>query len=332
MTFLNLSPEDRKFLTFFMFNSISYPVRLCVGFGIIACALVLQWVLYENSASYFGFKDFLLIMGPASVIFFIGNLFLFTDGFDNSIEIGKYEASSGWEQVEYGKLLEVEQLVKKMEKWSSSALDVSSGKGCLPFLVLLGIFLLSLFYFFSLDKPAWPIVCLDISLVLLPHWVFGSSIAMTQPNLLEKIMVFKKLITHMDDHCDDFQVDFFMLLKGRKKNVPDDVKLRVQFTGQDPDFLGLYGHIVLNRVKSNVYPYFYAVLVAKKGFGLSMATAGCEPSSGLMTEYNEQGDAEVFVIRQQTTKTFGYHTDDGVVRKIFREGLGVARHAAIKNG
>jgi hypothetical protein len=38
----------------------------------------------------------------------------------------------------------------------------------------------------------------------------------------------------------------------------------------------------------------------------------------------------VFVIRQHTTKTSGYHTNFKAVRRIFLEGLEVAEKAAVK--
>ena len=50
-----------------------------------------------------------------------------------------------------------------------------------------------------------------------------------------------------------------------------------------------------------------------------------------MKEFKEEGDVEVFVIRQHTTRTSGYHTKYKDVRRIFLEGLEVAEQAALKS-
>ena len=113
----------------------------------------------------------------------------------------------------------------------------------------------------------------------------------------------------MEGRLQNHHVEFFMLLKGDQAKVPEDVKIRVKIQKQHPDFLGFYGQIVTNMVGSTTYPYFYVVLVAKQGYGLQQAFNSYMAARKIIKEYKIQGDVEVFVIRQTTTKTTGYHTN-----------------------
>ncbi|MBN1662731.1 MAG: hypothetical protein JW943_03935, partial [Deltaproteobacteria bacterium] len=162
------------------------------------------------------------------------------------------------------------------------------------------------------------------------HWVTGTRSIMTLPNLLLKTRLIRQLLKDVEGLIARHQVEFFMLLKGSEAKVPDDVKFRVKIQGQLPDFLGFYGQIVTNTVSSSTYPYFYVVLVAKQGFGLRQSFNQYKPPRKIVKEFKEEGDVEVFVIRQHTTKTSGYHTNFKAVRHICLEGLEVAEKAAVK--
>jgi hypothetical protein len=119
-----------------------------------------------------------------------------------------------------------------------------------------------------------------------------------------------------------------MLLRGAEAKLPDDVKFKVDIQDHHPDFLGLYGQVVLNEVQGSSFPYFYVVLVARRGFGLTEAKESYIDPRGMTTELKYQGEVEVFVIRQTTTKTSGYHTKPTKALRIFLEGLGLAKRVA----
>jgi hypothetical protein len=178
--------------------------------------------------------------------------------------------------------------------------------------------------------PFVMILAVDIGVLLLPHWVTGLRGIMTLPNLLLKIKLIRKLLADIEGLIAQHQAEFFMLLKGGETKLPDDVKFRVKIQGQHPDFLGFYGQIVTNTVSSKTYPYLYVVLVAKQGFGLNRSFERYTPSRKIVKEYKEEGDVEVFVIRQHTTRTSGYHTKYKDARRIFLEGLEVAEKSAVE--
>jgi hypothetical protein len=117
-----------------------------------------------------------------------------------------------------------------------------------------------------------------------------------------------------------------MLLKGKETKVPIDVKFCVKIQNQHPDFLGLYGQIVINVG----YPYFYVVLVTREGYGLQEMCESYTPPDNITKEYKVEEDVEVLVIRQTTTKTSGYQTGNTKIREIFLEGLKLAGKVAVK--
>jgi hypothetical protein len=177
------------------------------------------------------------------------------------------------------------------------------------------------------------VIAVDAFLLFFPHWVTGTRSIQTQPNLLLKSNLIERLLKHNDiaSRVQHHAVEYFMLLKGTDdRKLPEDLKLRINIHNQRPDFLGFYGQIVINRVGDKKYPYFYAVLVAKKGYGLKTTFTSYHPPSGIIKEFKVEGDVEVLVIRQKTTRTSGYHTKDRTMRRIFLEGLNMAEIAAVK--
>jgi hypothetical protein len=83
-------------------------------------------------------------------------------------------------------------------------------------------------------------------------------------------------------------------------------------------------------VQGTSYPYFYVVLVARKGFGLRDAYSAHNAGHRVTKEFKYEGEVEVMVLRQETTKTSGYHTKPAVANEIFYEGLELAEQVAVK--
>lgn len=326
MAGLLLSAEERGIVTFWVWNTLAYPVRLLAGFGCIAAGFGLQCLIALSS----DFPHWLLTVLPGAIVIFVGNLFLLVQGYTNFIKLGKFSADAGWEQVTDEKLQEIEELVKRMRKWDRSFLDVSNTRGMVPFVaMLIGIWIAGV-YAVSQKNLAMLILTVDLCMLLVPHWLTGLRWIMTQPNLLLKTKLIRKLLEDIGGFITQHQVEFFMLLKGQEAKLPDDVKFRIKIQGHHPDFLGFYGQVVTNKVSSKTYPYFYVVLVARQGFGLSQYFERYTPSRGIVKEFKEEGDVEVFVIRQHTTRTSGYHTKYKTVRRISLEGLEVAEKASVR--
>lgn len=313
-----LSSEQQGIVVFWIWKSLAYSIRMIVSFVCIVAGFVVQYYWY----SWF----------PGAILILLGNLLLVVRGYDNRVKFGKYSPESGWERIEHNKFLEVEQLVKKMRKWDRSTIDISNKLGVFTFILVAIVIGIMAVLGFGDEQIRFQILAVDAAILLFPHWITGTRSILTQPGLLLKIKVIKTLLEDqiIQRRLQDHAAEYFMLLKGKETKIPDDVKFRIKIHNQHPDFLGFYGQVVTNKVQDKMFPYFYVVLVAKKGYGLRRAYTGYGPAQKMTKEYKEQGDVEVFVIRQTTTKTSGYHTKDNVVRAIFLEGLNIAEEAAIK--
>ncbi len=90
--------------------------------------------------------------------------------------------------------------------------------------------------------------------------------------------------------------------------------------------LGLYGQVVINAVQGKSYPYFYVVLVAENGSKLKRLYLHYTPPSGIISVFKSQAKVDVFIVRQKTSKTSGYHTKPDRIQRIFGEGLDLMRH------
>ncbi len=113
---------------------------------------------------------------------------------------------------------------------------------------------------------------------------------------------------------------------GETKNgsFPNDVKIFVTFKNAPGDFIGVQGQISINNVKDNRYPYFYCVIIAKPSFGIGSRIK----DTGLKNvtiEYEANSDAEVIIIRQTTTRTSGYHTNQNTQDYILSNSIAIAK-------
>ena len=318
-----LSQQQREIVVFPILPLIPYWKRFLIGFGCILAGFFLQYLWWYQT--FFIVVSFMLILA--------GNLFLVVGGYDNRVKFGKYKPDSGWEPIDKDKLLEIGALVKKMKKWDRSAIDISNKLGVFTLIVIAIIVAIAGLIGSDGDDRLLIVLAGDAILLLFPHWISGTRSIQTQPNLLLKIDLLEELLGRADvkEHLHAHELEYLLLLKSKgDKKVPEDVKLRVDIQNQDPEFLGLYAQIVVNRVKDKKYPYFYVVLVAKKGYGFKQTFTGYTPPPKIIKEFKKQSDVEVLVIRQKTTKTSGYHTKKKTVRRIFLEGLELAEELAVK--
>ena len=308
-----LSRKEQGVVVFKIWPSLPYGWRQVMAFGLIAAGLLLQ----------------LLLMHPLPGILAVlaGNLFLLVRGYDNRITPGRFDPSAEWEEVEPSRLDDIEELNRAMKKWDRSALDASNGCGGTIFVVLVAamgvLFLLGV----EDGNMVFIMVALNAYVLLIPHWFSGIRSILTTPKLLVKIKTIKDVLERAQQQLQGLTIRYYMLLKGGETKLPSDVKIRVDLPDKPPEFLGLYGQVVTNDVKGSSYPYFYTVLVARKGFGLEKLYDNYTPPAGITAEYKEQQDVEVFVVRQHTTRTSGYHTNTKAAAGILDQGLALTRAA-----
>jgi len=244
-----------------------------------------------------------------------------------------FEPEANWERVEMEKLAELRALDKKMRSWDRSILDVTNPLGAVMLILLLG----SLVLIFASSVGGEGVVVesvrilvLDAAVLFVPHWLTGVRSILRQPGLLVRIEAIESVLEPARLRLKDHQVTLLMLLGGGQVAMPEDVKFKVEIAGHDPDFLGLYGQVVINEVQGTSYPYFYVVLVARRGFGLRETFDRYVSTSRVTKEFKVEKEVEVMVLRQHTTKRSGYHTKPAVASRIFGEGLELAEHVAVK--
>ncbi len=308
-TFYRLSSADRGIVVFLFWRSLSYGKRLALAFGLILAGFAIQVVTG------------LFLAGALPIL--AGNLLLLVKGYNNRVDFGRYDATAEWETADMGKLDEIMALDKRIRQWDSSLLDVSNLSGGCLFAVVLAI----LGFTAVVTEGFTRVLALDAMVLLLPHWITGIRSTLVLPRLLVKVRTTQELLqdASVSQRVKDHKVDLLVLLKGKKKRLPDDLKLRVTLKGQHRDFFGLYAQVVVNEVNGTSYPYLYVVLVARKGYGLQGAFDRYQPGPGLLKEFKEQDEAQVLVIRQKTTARTGYSTDRFASCRIFLEGLSLAQ-------
>ena len=305
--------EERDIVIFKLWPSLPYKIRLAAGICLIALGLVIQAI----TQSFWTGVIFLLV----------ANALLLVSGYDNRVDFAQYDPSAEWERVDEKKLRELEQLDKKIKQWDWSLLDVSNVPGGIIFILLTGMLVLGALAF----SGAVQILFIDALILLLPHWITGIRRILRLPNITIRIELIQKLIAGIRDRPGNRRIELMMLLSGGEAKVPRDIKFKVDIQGHHPDFLGLYGQVVLNSVQGKNYPYFYVVLVSKKNFDLQKACDAYSPPAGIVKELKNQDEVKVMVIRQHTTKTSGYHTKFPVATRILDQGLTVAEKVAAGN-
>lgn len=306
---LFLSKSEQDVVVFHVLKSLNYRIRLAISLTLILGGLVIQYLMYD--------------VIPGIFIVFLGNLLLLVKGYNNRVKFGKYTPYVKWEKVSYDRIEELEELNKKVKKWDRSAIDITSGWGFFIFLILaivIALFFVQTQYY----QKSYGILAANMLVLLIPYWITGAKKILTRPTLIQKIKLIKMIVRSYGKYLKEHKVEYHILLRGKEEKdgvLPEDIKFRVVLKDQHPELLGLYGQISTNDVSGTKYPYFYVVIVAKEGFNIAEKTRDYNPPTPLIKEYTKQDNVEVFIIRQFTTKTSGYHTKNKVVSSIFAEGL-----------
>jgi len=316
MAHTSIDTSEQGIVVFKIWKSLRYNTRLLISLCIILAGFIIQYFSYQ--------------ILPGVVFIFLGNLLLLPSGYTNKVNLGLFDPKTDWERIEKHKLDELLTLDRKIRKWDRSTIDVSNGLGGFIFFVLL--FLAGIFTWvaFEEENRTMQIICVDAVALLLPYWLTGLRSKFTVPKLTMKIKLIKKLFSEVETELQAHKIEYFLSLKGKDTLVPEDIKFKVNMANHHKDFLGFYGQITLNSINSTVFPYFYVVLVAKKGFGLKPVYDSYSPHKNYVKEFKGQKDVEVLVIRQNTKKVRnGYRTKDKQVQAIFLEGLELAENASL---
>lgn len=300
---------DQDSVVFLVMRDMAYGKRMKIAFAMIVLGIVLQW--YSNEV-FAGVIPLLL-----------GNALLLVRGYDNRVDFKGYDPGEQWQRVEVSRLSDLKRLDKEMKRWDRSYLDITNWRGVLTFAIL-GFFL-SVFYLGLSENPQkygiLAAIPIDIAILFLPHWFTGTRQILRKPGLLIKAMTLENVLAKAKQLQPDDAQDVLMLLAGKDEKLPKDIKIKLQPEDAPPEFLGLYGQVVINAVQGKSYPYFYMVLVAKPGLALKELARDLKMPAKTIVEYKEKDGVHILVLRQYTTKKSGYYTNSEMVLGILKLGL-----------
>ena len=314
MAFILLNPSEQGMVVFKFWKSLHYKTRLFISIVLILAGFISQSLLFK--------------LFPGVILIFVGNLLLLPARITHLKNLGIFDPKSDWEKVEKHKLDEYLALDRKIKKWDISVIDITNILGGFIFIIILLILGIVTTVALFDGNRIMIIIGVDAMVLLLPYWLSGFRAKFTLSQLTLKVKLIQNLMAKVEDRLQAHKVEYYFLMRGKDKRIPMDVKFRVNFAGQDKDFLGLYGQITINGLNNGVaYPYFYVVLVAKKGFGLIDVYKSLPRSINIINEIKNQDEVEVLVIRQNTdTVSVGYQTTAKQVEAIFLNGLSLAEH------
>lgn len=306
--------NGRDLVVFLVWQSLPYVPRVALSFLLILGGLAVQ--VYTESLWY----------GLAPIA--LGNLLLLVRGYDNRVDLKRFSPGAEWEKVDRKKLDQVIELDKNIRRWDRSLIDITNVWGALLFVLAVAGLVTAAILLTGIGR----ILAIDAMVLLLPHWVTGVRSVLRLPQVVVRAEAISKVLDGGAEMIGDDKVEILVLFKGKEVLLPEDVKFRISFPGQDEGFLGLYGQVVINNVQGRSYPYFYVVMVARKDYGLREAYKRLSPPGNIIKEIDDEDEVEFIVIRQETTRTSGYHTKPADAMAVFIAGYQFARDVAVRSG
>jgi hypothetical protein len=309
-------PERRDSVRFHFAKNLPYSTRISLALVLLVAGFGIQ--LYFMEVLY------------GAILLSAGICLVLVKGYDSRMRIKGFTQDTNWNTVSIEKIQEIEQLRKKNIKWDRDALDISSWLGVLSLILIAGVALVGALVLGQLanDMRVTKILAIDIAILMIPLWFSGKRFIMKQPNLAIKVKMIlwlHEIFLDLKTEGEEFR-PALMLSRGKDdKTIPDDARFSIALPDSPEGFYGLQAQINLNVVQGTSYPYFYCVLAAKTGFGLSQYQEKIRLAKKVICEYQEDSRAEVLVIRQYTTRKSGYHTKERQCVGILTNSLEGAR-------
>ncbi len=310
------SPAERDALAFYVAKNLPYRKRITLALTLFLVGAGLQIATLGALAGL----PFLLV----------AVLLVAVKGYDSRARLKGFDIDPAWKPVPIERIQELEELRRRAKRWDRDAFEVSNPLGCAVFLLLTTVLL-----FVAVvggvaagDVQVSLILLLDGFVMVGLLWFTGMRRLLTLPNLAVRAQVVLELHRAFEKlglEGETFQ-PALRLARGRQGGVvPTDVRFSVRFPRAPEGFWGLQGQININLVQGTSYPYFYCVLAARPGFGLDAYQPRIPLPPKVICEYQPTAEAEVLVIRQETTRTSGYHTDRKARERIFGAALAGGR-------
>ena len=307
-----LLPDARRRgeIDFVFAKSLSYGQRMALLAALLAGGFVLQ-VLVS------------LWVGVALLL--AASMLAVVRGFSNVPDrvVGPRE----WRGADRAQLENILNLNRKSRRWDQSVLDVTCVTGAATFVLVAVVAAVAAFALWTRGQE-WlaKALVVDVAALLVPHWLTGVRRILTNAPLTVKVRQLLSIVDcwEADRRDGEVMAPQMNVIRGPKGELPRDAKLVLRIEPLGESFLGLQVQVVLNRVQGKDYPYAYCVLVARPELNM-LQRLQPRPPGGIVAEPQRDGDVDILVIRNETTKTKGYHTPPPVSRRIFLYALEEAR-------
>ena len=336
-----LPPAERRGeIQFVAAKSLPYRARLATAFCLIAAGLAIQVLLTPTGR---GVERALRTISPdvlpqlwpfgaGLALVLAGIVMLLTRGYRNKPASG--HALCDWRPATRAEAIRIVAINEEQKAWDSDAIDLTCGRGTLTFLGVVALVAVAIAILVSSGAVGSGLLAVMLGanalVMLLPFWITGVRSILKNDQLLTTAQMLLALedVFNMSDKAygTEFQYQMRTAKAGNAPGeVPRELKALVQFSEGPPEFLGVQMQISINSVKGSDYPYFYCVLVARPEFGGLTRDRFSAPPRKIVVEPKREGDVDIAVIRQQTSKTSGYHTNQKAANRIFIYALEQAR-------
>ncbi|MHC5038014.1 MAG: hypothetical protein ACYTHM_11925 [Planctomycetota bacterium] len=319
-----LAAEPAPAVTYHFGGGMGLTTRLVVGGSLLALGTFLPFLFLP------------WVIGGGMIL--TGAFLLAPKGMTNTPPVRRGEGE--WKEVSEEEIARIKNLARRSKAWGLFPLDGNTASGLLLLAGIAGATLLGAFllvpdrwrfspeFLWRSPSTHLPVIfVLDIALLALPLWFSGLKRRYAPTDLLLKIEALENILHRLEVFpVPDWRVktllEFFPCGKG---SIPADARLNLAPESPPPDFIGIQIQVSLNQVQGTKYPYLYAVVLAREGFGLFDAERPHAVKEVFEQERSE--DVDVIVVRQQTTKTSGYHTKAKDQIRVFETAFALAESA-----
>ena len=324
--------ERRHLLQFYVIPKLGYRKRIVIAGGLILLGLAIQ-VLWAS-------PTVVPMLVTTLPIMLAGNMLLLAQGFNlapgYSVEHGE------WEKTTRDRFQEVRELQDNVRSWDHAFADVTCvlgficliGLGCLVFTIATALAT-------NRETAYWaPVFAADAVVLFVPHWISGTRRSWRPVALREQVDALETALKAIDRYEDPpCQIQpMFEVAGSGDSRTPIGARVFIRFPDGPPDLLGLQFQVSINDVQGTKYPYLYAVIVARRSFGLLgeplakchgrlplpeqpgglLGLLGMGKKDYLIVEDSREKDVDVIIIRQHTTKQSGYHTNPTAISNLAR--------------
>ena len=230
-----------------------------------------------------------------------------------------------WEEVTEQKIGEVMEHCRRVKRFRSG--NLGCFVGLIIALVFFGVFLFPIIEDIALPFPL--VATVANAFILFAGLILGGRKSAWMPRALDtKIQIVRGIMESplIKDDPDLSTIPYLEIGQTRQGTFPNDARVLIKLRDAPKEFIGLQGQISINAVKSRDYPYFYVVLIARPGFKLFEKFKSLKVVLNNVTvEKRKTSEVDVIVLRQTTTKTSGYHTDQKVQDYILVNSIKAAK-------